>query len=193
MISRTEYESAVRRTLAQLEAAGIFLSEEERTRIEVVDFGLGNLLETGLQLFTYVSTKRCCAKELVLFPGQTCAEHWHPPFENDPGKEETFRCRVGLVHLFVEGLPTASQIQPPEGVYTVFHEIILRPGDQHIIYPGTKHWFKAGKDGAVISEFSTRNSDEYDQFSDPRITRTPEIGPDNPKEETNYPGSRVEP
>lgn len=34
-----------------------------------------DLERTGLQLVTYVNTERCCAKEMVLFAGQTCPEH----------------------------------------------------------------------------------------------------------------------
>lgn len=177
MISRQENDQAVAETLELFERANTYLTDEERRRIEVVDFGLGRLRETGLQLFTYVSTLRCCAKELALFPSQTCAEHWHPPFEGDPGKEETFRCRYGTVHLFVEGEPTPNGAAPPPGVYTVFHEVVLTRGEQHIIFPGTKHWFQAGPEGAVVSEFSTRNSDEHDLFSDPAIVRAPKIGP----------------
>jgi len=41
--------------------------------------------------------------------------------------------------------------------------------------PNTLHWFQAGPEGAVISEFSTRSRDEADIFSDPDIKRIPEI------------------
>jgi D-lyxose ketol-isomerase len=94
---------ARRRAAAALDAAGIALTEDERNHIEVADFGLGRPEETGLQLVVYVNTDRCCAKELVLFPGQTCPEHYHPPFDGTPGKEETFRVRQGTVYLYVPG------------------------------------------------------------------------------------------
>jgi D-lyxose ketol-isomerase len=122
----------------------------------------------------YVNTNRYCAKELVLWPKQICPEHRHPPIENDPGKEETFRCRWGSVDLYVEGeCSPAPGCQPPgdEGAYTVRHEIHLRPGDQYTIPPNTLHWFQAGPLGAVISEFSTRSTDENDVFTDKRIQR----------------------
>lgn len=60
---------------------------------------------------------------------------------------------------------------PPKGTYTVFHEILLQPGEQYTIYPDTLHWFQAGDMGAVISEFSTKSSDETDIFSDKNIVR----------------------
>jgi len=54
-----------------LEQAGIVMTDSERAGIEVTDFGLGQLDELGLQLFVYVNTERVCAKELVLFGGQS--------------------------------------------------------------------------------------------------------------------------
>src|SRR5689334_3789962 len=90
MITPTELENARATAMEYLRRAGIVLTPAERDSIEVADFGLGRLEETGLELITYVNTERCCAKELVLFPHQTCPEHWHPPVGGDPGKEETF-------------------------------------------------------------------------------------------------------
>lgn len=146
--------------------------------IEVADFGLGELERTGLQLVTYVNNDRYCAKELVLFPGQTCPEHRHPPVGNDPGKTETFRCRSGVVWLYVDGpagepLPGPGAPEAPPGSYTVFHEIELQPGDQYTIPPDTLHWFRAGAEGAVVSEFSSTSRDELDIFTDSRIVRLP--------------------
>ncbi len=143
------------RAAAMLADAGIVLTPAERDAIELADFGLGNLEEVGLQIVVYVNTERVCAKELVLFPNQICPEHRHPPVGDDPGKEETFRCRTGVVHLHVEG----------------HDEIVLRPGEQFTIPPNTLHWFRAGGEGAVVSEFSTRSRDETDVFTDPRIVR----------------------
>lgn len=138
-----------------LAEAGIVLTPAERDAIEVADFGLGRLEEIGLQLVVYVNTERVCAKELVLFPRQTCPEHRHPPVDGRPGKEETFRCRRGTVHLHVDGQD----------------ELVLRPGDQHTIPPDTLHWFRAGDDGAIVSEFSTQSRDEHDVFTDPKVKR----------------------
>jgi len=135
--------------------AGIVLTEDERASLEVTDFGLGLLDEIGLQLVVYVNTERVCAKELVLLPGQTCPEHRHPPDDGSPGKEETFRCRTGSVTLWVDGRG----------------EVLLRPGQQFTIPPDTLHWFRAGDEGAIVSEFSTRSRDDTDVFTDPRIRR----------------------
>ena len=108
-------------------------------------------------------------------PHMTCPEHRHPPIDTQPGKEETFRCRSGEVYLYVEGSVTENPCcQPPDapdGAYTVFHEIVLRPGEQYTLSPNTKHWFQSGKDGAIVSEFSTRSRDDADIFTDSRIIR----------------------
>ncbi|HLX55746.1 MAG TPA: hypothetical protein VKR83_01855, partial [Ktedonobacteraceae bacterium] len=55
--------------------------------------------------------------------------------------------------------------------YTVWHEIVLRPGQQHTIPPDTLHWFQAGDEGAIVSEFSTRSRDEFDIFTGTDIRR----------------------
>ena len=64
-------------------------------------------------------------------------------------------------------------MRAPPGEYTVRHEIVLRPGEQHTIPPNTLHWFQAGPEGAVVSEFSTQSRDDLDVFTDPRIERAP--------------------
>jgi D-lyxose ketol-isomerase len=142
--------------------------------------GLGELEKSGLQLITYVNTDRYCAKDLVLMPRQTCPEHKHPPLgPGNPGKMETFRCRFGKVFLYVEGAPAAMpKAQPPTGsepYYTVFHEVELNPGEQYTIAPNTLHWFQAGDEGAVVSEFSSTSHDESDIFTDVRIRRMPTV------------------
>jgi len=91
MISREQFESAQKQAREYLARAGIVITPEEAANIEVADFGLNELDGTGLELVVYVNTDRVCAKELVLFPRQTCPQHYHPPIAGEPGKEETFR------------------------------------------------------------------------------------------------------
>jgi D-lyxose ketol-isomerase len=154
MITREEQRRAQEFAAEQLALAGIALADAERDAIEVADFGLSRLREQGLMVLVYVNTDRYCAKELVLYPGQTCPEHRHPPFDGGPGKEETFRCRRGLVTLWVDG-----------------RELVLHPGQQFTIPPDTLHSFRAGPVGAVVSEFSSTSRDELDVFSDPNVRR----------------------
>ncbi|QQO11282.1 D-lyxose/D-mannose family sugar isomerase [Breznakiella homolactica] len=158
------------------EKAHIVLTESEKQKIEVVDCALDDFDRTGICILTYVNTDLCCAKEMVLMPGQTCPEHTHKPLDNGyMGKEETFRCRYGKVYLHVAGEATPDPaVKAPAGdeaYYTAAREIVLNPGEQYTLVPDTLHWFQAGPEGAVISEFSTASHDEYDIFTDPRIKR----------------------
>ncbi|UCC68979.1 MAG: D-lyxose/D-mannose family sugar isomerase [Armatimonadota bacterium] len=179
MIKRSEVRQAQQRAAQMLAQAGIVLTPEEQQSIEVAELGLGELEKTGLELVVYINTDRYCAKELVLFPRQTCPEHRHPPVAGQSGKMETFRCRWGKVWLCVEGDPTPNRkARPPAGsedYYTVFREIELNPGDQYTIAQDTLHWFQAGDEGAIVSEFSSTSRDETDVFTDPRIERIPNI------------------
>jgi len=181
MITEKQYKATVNKAARMMKEAGIVLTAEERARLEVADFGLGELEKTGLEILTYVNTERVCAKELMMFPRQTCPEHRHPTVEGRPGKEETFRCRWGTVYLYVPGTPTPGpKARPPAGsepYYTVQHEVCLKPGDQYTLMPDTLHWFQAGPKGAIVSEFSTRSTDDADYFTDTRIKRAPEIAP----------------
>lgn len=182
MIKRSEVRDAQARALALLQKAGIVLTPHEAENIEIAELGLGELERTGLQLVIYVNTDRYCAKELILFPRQTCPEHRHPAIAGQPGKMETFRCRWGTVYLCVAGEPTPDRRSRvpagSEAYYTVFREIELKPGDQYTIPSDTLHWFQAGDGGAVVSEFSSTSRDEADIFTDPRVKRIPEIEED---------------
>jgi D-lyxose ketol-isomerase len=176
MLSEVGRKEARTNAAAVLAGAGIVLTPDEENGIEVAEFGLDEHEKTGLQLVVYVNTARCCAKELVLFPGQTCPEHLHPPFDGTPGKEETFRVRKGTVYLYVEGEPTPNPRCRPSRIehYTAWHEIKLEAGEQYTIPPMTKHWFQAPDGPAVVSEFSTTSRDEFDIFTDPEIQRVPD-------------------
>ncbi len=179
MLSKDKYERYQQEALKLYQKAGIAVTPEEQQRIEIADFGLGQFEQTGLGVLVYVNTERVCAKELAMLPRQTCPEHRHPQVGNSPGKEETFRCRWGKMYLYVPGEKTGSpKAVPPAGraqTYTVWHEVELNPGDQYTLVPNTLHWFQAGPEGAVVSEFSTRSTDENDIFTDEEIARTTKI------------------
>ena len=176
MLTHSQVQHMQERATHMLAQTGIVLTAQEQEHIEVVDFNLNELEQTGLELVVYINNDRYCAKELIMMPRQTCAQHRHPPLsKTNPGKQETFRCRWGVVWLYVEGEPHQSiQARVPRGSeshYTVLHEIELHPGDQYTIPPNTWHWFQAGDEGAIVSEFSSPSYDEFDQFIDPRISR----------------------
>ena len=179
MITKVELKQRQDEAFAFFRKAGLVITPADHAQIEVADFGLSEFTRTGLGVLVYVNTLRCCAKELAMWPRQTCPEHRHPNVRGQPGKEETFRCRWGRVYLYVEGAPAAApHCRPPAGreaAYTVWHEVVLQPGEQYTIQPNTKHWFQAGDEGAVVSEFSTHSTDENDVFTDSAIGRETKI------------------
>ena len=179
-MKRADAERQKQLAIEYYEKAHIVLTDKEKENIEVADLGLNMVDKVGLQLVVYINTDRVCAKEMVLTPHQVCPEHRHVPTDGQEGKEETFRCRYGKVYLYTDaesGKGNKDNISvplPPTDV-TVFNETVLLPGEQFTIMPGTLHWFTSGDEGAVISEFSTRSTDETDYFTDKRIVRAPSI------------------
>jgi len=166
------------RAVEILKRACIPVTPDEIRAMEIADLGLGDIERVGLQVVVYANNNRYCAKELILLPGQLFLEHRHPPIdEGNIGKQETFRCRWGEGYLYVAGERTPSPRASVPEVYrshlTVHREIILKPGDQHTLVPGERHWFQGGPQGAVISEFSSTSIDEEDIFTDPRVLRIP--------------------
>jgi len=165
-----------------LNKGNIYITKKEREKIEIADFGLSDYPRLGLQILTYYNSPEYCAKELIMLPNQICPEHRHPPYGEHPGKKETFRCRWGKVYLFVDdiSLPrlenniTNSRIMPHVKDMQWFscdRYIELNPGDQYTIPSNTLHWFISGSDGAIVSEFSTENTDDHDMFTDIRVKR----------------------
>jgi len=179
MLDRKQLEATRLKTLSYFDKASIILTEEEKNSIEIADFGLSDLDKIGLEVLVYVNTTKVCAKELVMFPGQTCPEHIHPTKNGRSGKEETFRCRWGKVYLYVPGEknsnPKLNGLENYKEYLKVAHEIVLNPGEQYTLIPDTLHWFRAGNEGAIVSEFSTSSTDEDDIFTDPRINRFTKI------------------
>ena len=179
MLTRNQVLEAKRRALAYMDRAGVVLTDGERESISVADFGLSDLEHQGGQILTFFSTERLSAKIIVLFPWQILPEHWHPAIGSDVGKEEIMRVRWGEVYLYVPGksTPHPKGKVPPgeENNFTVWHEVILKPGDQYVVQPQTVHWFQAGKDGAVIDDYSSTARDLQDGFTNPRVVRETKV------------------
>jgi D-lyxose ketol-isomerase len=179
MLTRKQYRQAQKKAIAYMKNAGVVLSKEEKGNVSVADFGLSDLEHQGGQILTFFNTDRISAKVIVLFPWQILPEHWHPQSGNDIGKEEVMRVRWGEVYLYMPGAPTpnprAKIVREEKKHFTVWHEIILRPGDQYIIPPRTVHWFQAGRDGAVIDDYSSTARDLQDGFTNPRVVRETRI------------------
>lgn len=179
MLTRKQYKEAQQRALEYMLKAEVVLSEREKENISVADFGLSDLEHQGGQILTFFNTDRISAKIIVLFPWQILPEHWHPAIQKDVGKEEVMRVRWGEVYLYVPGKPTSHpKGRIPEGErenFTVWHEVILRPGEQYILPPQMVHWFQAGAEGAVIDDYSSTARDLRDGFTNPRVVRETKI------------------
>ena len=142
------------RAVAMLGDAGIVLTDAERESIEVADFGLGEFEQTGLTLLVYENNDRYCAKELVLFPHQRCPEHRHPRSATIRGRRRRSVARGRGDAL--GGRPRRADTAAGRPVHDpARHAAPVRAGD----------------DGAIVSEFSSRSRDENDVFTDPKIVR----------------------
>ena len=178
MLTKAECAAAQSRAASLIRKSGIYITDKEAEMVEVADFGLSRLDMEGAQILTLVATDRIAVKIIVLFPSQRIPEHWHPRVGEDPGKEETVRVVSGTVRFYIPGDKSMREGFVPAGqedAYTVRHELILKPGDQITLQPGTKHWFEGGEEGAVMYSFSTVARDVLDGFTDPHIERVTRI------------------
>ena len=173
MLTGRQVQQARERAAATLEAAGLKLTPEEREGIEVVDFARNVLEDVGAQIVVYVNTERFCAKEIVLFPNQTCAEHRHPPFDGTPGKEETFRVRRGTRRRARHG-QTGAGTRPRARSFSTRRAVHGAAGTRST-------GFRPGPEGAIVSEFSTRSREDLDVFTDPEMARATVVAPEQPR------------
>ena len=181
MITRKTYTEVRQKSAALIEKARLIFTTEEKNKIDVADFGLSKIYAEGVQILTFFETQRMAGKLLILLPDQTEPEHWHPPVENNPGKQEIVRALWGDLRFYIPGMDNMKVGFIPggqENYYTVRHEVIMKPGDHLVLEPGTKHWFQAGPEGAVFYSFSTTVYDILDGFSNPNIVRATKIEED---------------
>ena len=175
MITRKEQQHAIDYAWEMCLSAGLPLLPEEKANIEVVDLGLSQLKRIGLMILTLQATHEMAAKLIAQYPWQASAQHRHPSVGDYVGKEETFRGMLGEPCLYLPGEPTPDpRARLPESRrphYTVWHEIMLKPGVQVYSPPHQWHWFQAGPEGAVILSLSSRPSNYQDHYVDPDVDR----------------------
>lgn len=156
--------------------SGFPLSPTDWAELKVNDFGLGNLPAEGFVFADLLRTDRMRVTLLVLLPGQTLPEHRHPPYDTEPGKEETLRCLFGQARIYVPGGSNTPTIAIPEGkepYYTSRHEVVISAGEQFSVKPNLAHWFQGGPEGAVCLAFQNRVDENRNVFTDPRSTGCP--------------------
>jgi len=174
MIRLEEFSEVCQKSLDMIGEAGILLTPEDRKMMTAADFGLSHIKTEGVQILTMFETERIAGKILVLLPYQTEPEHWHPTVGDDPGKEEVIRAISGELYFYIPGENNMKHgfiVDGKNDCYTMRNEVVLKPGEQLVLPAGSKHWFQAGKSGAVMYSFSSKVTDLLDQFSDPDIIR----------------------
>ncbi len=155
--------------------SGLVLSAHEWSQLAVNDMGLGDIASEGFAFVDILRSERLRITVLVLLPNQTLPQHVHPPYKNEPGKEETLRVLYGHTKIFVEGKAQVKTRLPKgkEQYYTAGEEIALDPGGQYTVAPGIKHWFQAGPEGSVNMTFQNRVDETQNIFDDPNSLGCP--------------------
>lgn len=174
MISKEDFKEVCTKSIEMIEAAGLFLTQEDKAKMTSADFGLNHIKKEGVQILTMFETDRIAGKILVLLPNQTEPEHWHPTVGDDPGKEEVIRALSGELYFYIPGPDNMKHgfiVEGKDHCYTMRNEVVMNPGDQLVLPAGTKHWFQAGPSGAVMYSFSSKVTDLLDQFTDPDVVR----------------------
>lgn len=159
--------------LALLSKANLPLTKKELDSMELAGFGLGHPEIEGAQIVTMFSTSRVAGKVIVLLPGQTLPEHRHVNKGSHTAKEEIVRVVWGKLTLYADG-PGDDKSRIPadkEHAYKARTPIELGIGGQHVISPGTAHWFSPGEEGCVLYSFSSAALDSSDVFTDPAAVR----------------------
>lgn len=171
----------IREAEALIAASGFPLTASDRARLEANDFGLGNLRVEGFVFTDLLLSPRVRVTLLVLLPGQTLPQHLHPPYQNEPGKEETLRVLYGQARVYVRGDPSGPSPRIPAGkeaYYTARQGLALEVGEQFTVPPNTEHWFQASDQGAVCLAFQNRVDELKNRFYDPASTGCPIEPPD---------------
>ena len=167
MLTVSQRKEIREKAVACFHEAGIALSSRELLKeIEIVDYDYPDYYKLGIVIVTTVNGPRYCGRYVLFFPGQSCAEHWHPNIGLRRGKEETFRVLWGIVYAYIPGAPTESPHgKIPEGqepYHKSRHELVLNPGDQYSLKLHERHWFQAGPKGAIAYEVSSHAFDKHD-------------------------------
>ncbi len=138
-----------------------------REKIWVSDYGTGQFAKLGLAavMFENNTKDKYMLMDLFLMPDQMLPEHWHLATDKNPVKLEGWLVRHGLSHVVGEDEPNLSKevIIPKvhnNGKATVYHEVILKPGEFARLNRATAHhWQFAGPKGAIVTEVANAHDD----------------------------------
>jgi D-lyxose ketol-isomerase len=175
-------EKTIQQEYAELlSRSGFPVTDAEQKAMEISDFGLGNLRSEGFAFIDILRSARLRITLIALLPNQALPQHVHPPYEGEPGKEETIRVLTGQTKVYIKGNPTAPGLLIPAGkdpFYTARQEIFLISGGQFTVPPGIEHWFQGGPEGSVNICFQNRVDENKNRFRDPKSFGCP-IGPND--------------
>jgi D-lyxose ketol-isomerase len=169
-------QTVLQKAIELIEKSSFQITDEERQKLAVNDFGLGRLEVEGFAFIDILRTPRVRITLLILLPNQSLPQHMHPPYEQETGKEETLRVLYGQTKVYVKGQQNNPDMVIPEGkdaYYTARHEIALSPGQSHTIDPNIEHWFQAGPEGSVNLAFQNRVDETKNLFYDLQSTGCP--------------------
>jgi D-lyxose ketol-isomerase len=161
--------------------SGFPITDAEWNTLEINDFGLGNLRFEGFAFIDILRSARLRITLIALLSNQSLPQHLHPPYEGEPGKEETLRVISGQTMVYIKGKATDSEMLIPSGkepFYTARQQIRLNPGEQYTVPPGIEHWFQGGPEGSVNICFQNRVDENKNRFWDPQSLGCP-IGPND--------------
>ena len=137
-----------------LRRSGFPITDTEWEAMEISDFGLGNLHSEGFAFIDILRSARLRITLIALLPNQTLPQHVHPPYEGEPGKEETLRVLSGQTRVYIKGKATAPGMLIPAGkepFYTARQEICLNPGEQYTVPPVSSTGSRAARKGRSTS------------------------------------------
>jgi D-lyxose ketol-isomerase len=142
----------------------------------VLDFGLGRFTEVGMGGVFYINNERddYLLHDIWLLPGQMIPEHYHIKTDKVAAKMEAWLVRHGSAWFYSEGEPTPGvedRIPPThKGVCRAKHEELKKPGEVVKLEAAeSRHWVKAGPEGAILTEVATYHSMDALRFSHPQI------------------------
>ncbi|MBM4030504.1 MAG: hypothetical protein FJ291_01815 [Planctomycetes bacterium] len=142
----------------------------------VLDFGLGKFTEVGMAGIFYINDQRddYLLHDIWLLPGQMIPEHYHVKTDKVAAKMEAWLVRHGTDYFGSEGDPTpgVEDIIPPshKDCAKARHMVLKGPGELvKLEVAESRHWQKAGPEGAIVTEVATYHDMAALRFSHPQI------------------------
>lgn len=174
MLDKEQCVSVMSQVKEIIQKSKLNVTNCELMKIQVTDFGLGDLKQYGAQIITLSDTDLIGVKLIVLLPDQILPEHYHPRVDEYMGKQEIVRGEWGQTFVYDEGTANdfgKQRVSSELENYTAFNETLLGRAEQLLIEPRTKHWFMGGPEGSIIWSFSSKVLDKNDVFTNKSVKR----------------------